>query len=351
MKTIFISHSSKDEFIVKKFIDDILIGALSIKLSDIFCTATDGTKIKSGEDWRNSIRTALSEVKITILIITPHYKESEICLNEMGAAWITSSKVIPLIVDPINYSTVGIIQQPKQIENLLDESSLDRLKDLIQEEFNIPNKEIRSDRWSTKKIEFLTKVKNHLISNKFKIPMSRDKFEELINKNKELQQTINSLVKDKIQLESMINDLNELKDKNEVKQIVKKYSGKNIFEEFCDLCSNVTTLLKYQPAIINGIIFKSFSEKQVAISSLAFKDEIDEAISRDLIDEDLEADWETTKTMREIYVALNEVNRFLHKNRDKSSFKDEYSDNYEAPASLHNLDFWKEVFDIKIRLS
>lgn len=54
MKKIFISHASKDAKIMQAFIKDILYGALSIKISEIFCTTTDGTKIKSGSDWRNS---------------------------------------------------------------------------------------------------------------------------------------------------------------------------------------------------------------------------------------------------------------------------------------------------------
>ena len=113
MKKIFISHASKDKYIVRSIVDDILVGALAVKVSEIFCITTDGTKIESGEDWRDSIKEALQNAKIILLIITPNYKESEVCQCEMGAAWLTSAKVIPLIVDPINYSSVGIIQQPK----------------------------------------------------------------------------------------------------------------------------------------------------------------------------------------------------------------------------------------------
>ncbi len=167
MKKIFISHSSKDEVIVTNFIDKILVGALSVKVNEIFCTTTDGTKIKSGEDWRNSILKALQSSKIIFLIITPNYKESEVCLCEMGAAWITSSEVVPLIVDPINYSNVGTIQEPKQIEKLLDDRCLDRIRDLVQEKLEINPQDIQSDRWSTKKNEFLRKIEKHLKEKPF----------------------------------------------------------------------------------------------------------------------------------------------------------------------------------------
>jgi len=85
-KTIFISHASKDKEIAEAFLDIILHGALSVPINEIFCSSTDGTKIKSGADWRDSIKTNLLSAQINFLIITPNYKESEVCMNEMGAA-------------------------------------------------------------------------------------------------------------------------------------------------------------------------------------------------------------------------------------------------------------------------
>ena len=175
-KTIFISHAIKDKEIVNAFVDLILLGALSVPLDQIFCVSTDGTKIKSGSDWRDSIKESLTNVKINFLIITANYKESEVCLNEMGAAWITNALVLPLIVEPINYKTVGVIQEPNQIEKLLDESSLDRIKDIIQDVLTIPSSLIRTDRWTVKKREFLSSVKRHLAANPFQLPMDRDAF-------------------------------------------------------------------------------------------------------------------------------------------------------------------------------
>ncbi|MCL5036419.1 MAG: toll/interleukin-1 receptor domain-containing protein [Chloroflexi bacterium] len=96
---IFISHSSKDCEIVQSFLDDLLIGSMGFQIRKIFCASIEGTKIESGEDWRNEIRNHLLKAKVIFLIITPNYKSSEMCLNEMGAAWATESKVIPMIVE------------------------------------------------------------------------------------------------------------------------------------------------------------------------------------------------------------------------------------------------------------
>lgn len=166
-KKIFISHAVKDKVISDLFIDVILQNGLGLQMSEIYCTSSEGTKIKPGEDWRNSIRLALINAKINFLLITPNYKKSEVCLNEMGAAWVSNAKVIPLIVDPITYSTSGVIQEANQIEKLLDEYSLDRIKDVIQAELQIESSQLISGRWTSKKKEFLERVNLYLETNPF----------------------------------------------------------------------------------------------------------------------------------------------------------------------------------------
>ncbi len=351
MKKIFISHASLDVPIVNSMIDDLLVGTLSVKVNDIFCTTTDGMKIKSGEDWRESIREALQQSLVTILLITPNYKESEVCLCEMGAAWVTSTKVLPFIVDPISYSDVGIIQQPKQVEKILDEKSLDRLRDEIQTIFKINPKEIKSDRWTVKKIEFLQKVKSHLSKNPFKIPLSRIEFDKVLNEKRDLESAVQSLVEEKNDLEGYIEDLKKAKDQTEIKIIEKKHQNTTSIDEFADLCKNVAMHLSKLPSIIRGIAFVSYSGKNIRIGYQGWRDEIDEAFSRDYIRDDNEADWETSKLMRDIHEALNELNFFLRDKYENSDFINAYEENYEAPLSLSNLEFWEEAFSLGISIS
>ncbi|MCO5241239.1 MAG: toll/interleukin-1 receptor domain-containing protein [Chitinophagaceae bacterium] len=353
MRQVFISHSSKDEPIVKAFIDDILVGSLAVKVSDIFCTTTDGTKIVSGDDWRNSIQEHLANAKITFLIITSFYKESEVCLNEMGAAWVTSAKVIPLIVEPIKYSTVGIIQQPKQVEKLLDEKALDRVKDLVQETLDIPAKEIKSDRWTSKKYEFIIKVEQHIERNPFILPLSREEFDSLIKDKKKLEITLRTLISDKQELEKMNEELKATKDKKAVKEIEKKFGKTNDLEEFEALCKEVEKNLTRFDGIIIGVIYKTFTQKDVIVRGNGWERQLENAVSRDYIydnDEEYVADWETTKEMRTAYASLNEVERFINANETNSSFYESYDEEYEAPLKMSNLDFWEEAFNVNVYL-
>lgn len=346
-KTIFISHATKDKEIIDAFVDIILHGALSVPIDKIFCVSTDGTKIKSGADWRDSINESLLSAKVNFLLITPNYKESEVCLNEMGAAWVTSATVLPLIIDPINYKTVGVIQEPNQIEKLLDEKSLDRIKDIVQEKLEIPTALIKSDRWTAKKKEFIIRVKKHLHATPFEIPMDRDTFNDLIKEKADLEATVNSLIEEKSELQSLVSELKKAKDKTEVAAIIKKKNPSSQFEDFEELCNIVKKRLAQNDSIINGIIFKSYSRKEVTIKWEGNRDEIDEALANDFIDEDLDVKWETTKEMRKIREALDEVSKFLENNL-KDDFYDSYDENFDAPMEISNKKFWEEVFEATI---
>ena len=143
-RTIFISHSSKDEWIITPFIDKILNLGMSIPRSKIFYTSNEDTTIKSGSDFRKAIQKKLVTANAVIQIITSNYKDSEICLNEMGAAWVLSKNVIPFIVPPIHFKSVGFIHSTTQLLKLNDEKDLykffDDHKELKpQTNFNVSN--------------------------------------------------------------------------------------------------------------------------------------------------------------------------------------------------------------------
>jgi len=346
-KMIFISHATKDKEIINTFVDLILLGALSVPIDQIFCVSTDGTKIKSGTDWRNSINESLLSAKINFLIITPNYKESEVCLNEMGAAWVTSAQVLPLIVEPINYKTVGVIQEPNQIEKLLDENSLDRIKDIVQDELEIPNSLIKSDRWTVKKKEFLSRVKRHLTTNPFPVPMDRDAFNKLLKEKDDLNKTIDNLIEEKAGLEDLIRDLEKAKNKEEVKKVIKKHKPNSDYDEFVDTVEKTKKQLDKFSPIMRGIIFKEYTGKDIRINWEYYKEDIDEAIAEDFIDEELDADWETTPQMQNIYESLSELSEILNRNLDES-FDESFKNDYKAPLKIDNKSFWEKVFDITI---
>jgi hypothetical protein len=121
---IFISHSVRDKDLVNKFCDLILNNALGINLeAGIFNTSLDGSKPTSGEDFRDRIKSELVNSKAVLQFISNNYKNSEVCLNEMGASWVLSDNVIPLIIERGEFD-VGFINSTTQQIQLWDRNQL-----------------------------------------------------------------------------------------------------------------------------------------------------------------------------------------------------------------------------------
>lgn len=346
-KSIFTSHASLDKEIVNYFIDDILIGSLGFNITDIFSTSTDGAKITSGEDWRNEIRDNILNAKVIFLFVTSNYKCSEMCLNEMGAAWATSNKVISIIVEPINFNTVGILQEIKQIEKLNDETSLDRIKDEMQALFKIPSGKIKSDRWTAKKREFLTKLKIHLKNNPFPIPVSKDVLQDLSQQLQELNESYEKLLKEKVLLDKINKDLVKEKGIQAAKKIKLKHGVITEFQEFKDILKEVRDTFGKLDSATTTIVFNDFTGNNLKIDYQAYSAGISKSIARKYIDEEESVLWEGTVVIKNIDKALTKLSSFMKKVQSVEFFE-EYEDNYEALFDIKNLDFWEDVISVNM---
>jgi hypothetical protein len=126
---IFISHSTKNKEIVSKFCDLILNNGLNINTTkEVFNTSLEGSKPETGEDFKECIKKQLEEAKLVLQFISKEYKKSEVCLNEMGAAWVLCDNVIPLIIEENEYE-VGFIHNTTQQVQLHNENHIFRLID------------------------------------------------------------------------------------------------------------------------------------------------------------------------------------------------------------------------------
>lgn len=108
---IFISHSSKDVEIIKSFVEEVLILGLDIPSTRIFCSSVEGQGVKSGEYIPDRLREEMKKSSIALLFISNNYKSSEVCLNELGAAWVMLEKdsVIPFLLPNANFSELGFL--------------------------------------------------------------------------------------------------------------------------------------------------------------------------------------------------------------------------------------------------
>ena len=151
---IFISHASKDKSLISPFIDKILTLGCKINETDIYCTSIDGLGIKTGYDFREHIKSSLQLSDFVFLMVSKNYKSSEVCLNEMGAAWALEKNVIPIIIDDIEFSEMGILYQVKQGMKIKDDARLDELHIELIDFYGI-QQDMKT--WNRHKREFIAK--------------------------------------------------------------------------------------------------------------------------------------------------------------------------------------------------
>lgn len=138
-KRIFISHSSKDVNIMEKFVDHILGLGIGINANDIFCSSIEGMDIKNGEDMRRHIQNNIRIADFSYLMISGHYKQSEICLNEMGAVWAYDSNVRIYMLPNTNVDKIGWLCNVRKGDYLNNSIVLDEIKHELCEYYNLPD--------------------------------------------------------------------------------------------------------------------------------------------------------------------------------------------------------------------
>ena len=152
-KKIFISHSSKDKHVVEKFVDHILMLGIGFSAEDIFCTSIEDMAIKNGEDIRCHIHTNIKDVDFSILLISQHYKKSEICINEMGAVWAYNNNVRLYLLPDVDFCEIGWLCDTRKADKLFDSIALDALKMELSTLYSLEDK---GKTWSRQRELFLS---------------------------------------------------------------------------------------------------------------------------------------------------------------------------------------------------
>jgi hypothetical protein len=175
-KKVFISHAYNDKKIADRIINKLVLPNLNIEKEDIFYTSKRETGIGISQNWRNTIKHNIIQCKIYIALITSNFQKSEMCLNELGAAWVLNKTIYPIILPPVKLDNFSLLISDLQaliISNPIDiRSFLNSLQIDLEKLYNIGP---RTDTDLEKEIikygkslrQFLRKNPSH-----FKIPSS-----------------------------------------------------------------------------------------------------------------------------------------------------------------------------------
>lgn len=120
-RKVFISHKKEDEAYADALVNliNFVLGADGDK---VFCSSVPGYGISLSGDILDELKAQFDNYDIFMVIIhSPRYYRSAICLNEMGAAWALGTKFCSFMTKDCKYEHMhGVIGREKICVNLND---------------------------------------------------------------------------------------------------------------------------------------------------------------------------------------------------------------------------------------
>lgn len=160
---VFISHKQEDKEFAEALIEliEFVIGADGDK---VFCSSAFGYGIKQSHDIREALKKQFDENEIFMVIIhSPRYYQSAICLNEMGASWVLGTTFASFMTKDCKYSDLkGVINNSRICININEDdfkAHLNEFKeDLISFFYPDTGRKIDESKWENARSKFVNKV-------------------------------------------------------------------------------------------------------------------------------------------------------------------------------------------------
>ncbi len=154
-KSVFISHAVKDKALAAEIVTLIEEG-IGVPESEIFCSSLQGHGIPTGENFVTYIKGQMLEPKVVVMLLTPAYFESQFCVSELGAAWIKSHAIFPILVPPLKHSDVKAVLLGTQVINIDHELGYNELMETLHAEVQcVPKSQTK---WEMKRRAFLKAI-------------------------------------------------------------------------------------------------------------------------------------------------------------------------------------------------
>lgn len=159
---VFISHKKEDKAYADALVDMIerIVGPDDKR---IFCSSVQGYGIKQSRDIMDELKAQFSQHEIFMVIIhSPRYYQSAVCLNEMGAAWVMGTRFSSFLTKDCKAEQMhGVINRENIYIDLNDDSDQleahlnDFKNDLLDFFGKAP---IDENRWANARRRFVNEV-------------------------------------------------------------------------------------------------------------------------------------------------------------------------------------------------
>lgn len=151
-KRIFISHASKDKELINKFVDSIILLGMGIDSDIIAYTSREDTGVSLGESIPQFIQDNIAYADVVLLMISDNYKNSEVCLNEMGAAWALNKYIVQILLPNTSFDKLGWLCSLEKAMEIDNAESMDGLCEIFSDRLDIG---IKPSIWNRNKTAFI----------------------------------------------------------------------------------------------------------------------------------------------------------------------------------------------------
>lgn len=341
-KPLFISHAVADRQLASALVEFLEEG-IGVPENEIFCSSLKGKGIPAGKRFVEYIKEQISGPKIVILLLTKNYYESDFCLSELGAAWVKSHDIYPILVPPLTYDDVKDVLLGTQVTKISDSIQLNELRETLADKLGF---ELKSGfKWDAKRDLFLDKVSEIVPKLPKPQKVDRSEYEKLEVKNKEYLEGLKEYEKEVTNLKAVIEKIKKSKDKSEVSAILLAEAGEQ--EVYDKLLADTQADLNDLPTIAVYMLFKYFSgEAQVVFNAFEEKEKINDA-SQAVDDGYLVHNGESFQlnqddpSISEAIEQLNKTNEFLESEISEDFFE-ELKKKLGLLPEITNRRFWKK---------
>jgi hypothetical protein len=340
-KSVFISHAVKDKALVKEIISLIEEG-MGVPEEEIFCSSLDGYGIPSGKNFVTYIKEQLLEPKVVVLVLTPAYFESKFCLSELGAAWIKSHDIFPILVPPLQYSDVKDVLLGTQVAKVDDDIKYNELLGTLTAALDFKPKS--QTKWDTKRRAFLKAIAPILKKVARPTVVSVAAFKAKADQLEEAQAELDESEVEIRRLKKRLAETEALKDKSQVATLRGKHRDSGNSERFNALTEEVK---KFRAALKSAEVMKfALSDhygKPYQVNWYQDREEFEEAVRFGFVDlEDGERVVWSKRQMKELKKKLEELDNFVAEHEEALSA----GEDDDVPLEPGDQDFWEYHYEL-----
>jgi hypothetical protein len=340
-KSIFISHAVKDKTLVKEIVELIEEG-IGVPETEIFCSSLQGYGIPAGQNFVTFIKDQLIKPKIVVLVLTPAYFESKFCLSELGAAWIMSHRIFPVLVPPLTYADVKDVLLGTQVIKVDDDIGYNELRESCTGQIEFTPKTLT--RWDVKRRAFLSAIKPTLEKIEGPTVVSADELEAKEAQLAEMQIELDSYEQQLRDLRERLAATEALKDKAEVTQIAAQYENASPSDRFDALTTAVIAArrkVKVATEVFKFVLCRRYS-KPYQIDWYYNRSEFDDAARYGFITLEPEDVVWTKSQMERLSNHLDAVERFVSEHHDALA----ETEGEDVPMNPEDQDFWEHHYKL-----